>query len=176
MSTSTSALSNAAFGDDPGRWPLPAATTARELWLRAVAAGGQGDDLPRDELAVARERPQGRAPVEDDEQLLVGVVDVERERRRPGRDLEDRGAEVAAARLAADPRAAPAERRRVALLVPVRIMDVGHRRNLREYTRQFPQTRRTRVRRSGTANRPQKDDDPGAGGCTEVVDSLGRRG
>jgi hypothetical protein len=35
-------LTNAAFGDDPGRWPLPAATAPHELWLRAVAAGGQG--------------------------------------------------------------------------------------------------------------------------------------
>ena len=35
-------LAAAAFGDDPGRWPLPAAETARDLWLRAVAAGGQG--------------------------------------------------------------------------------------------------------------------------------------
>lgn len=35
-------LANAAFGADPGRWPLPRATTPRELWLRAVAAGGQG--------------------------------------------------------------------------------------------------------------------------------------
>ncbi len=42
MTTSTPALLEAAFGDDPGRWPLPAATTAHELWLRAVAAGGQG--------------------------------------------------------------------------------------------------------------------------------------
>lgn len=32
----------AAFGEEPGRWPLPAATTPTELWLRAVAAGGQG--------------------------------------------------------------------------------------------------------------------------------------
>jgi hypothetical protein len=32
----------AAFGDDPGRWPLPTATTPEELWLRAVACGGQG--------------------------------------------------------------------------------------------------------------------------------------
>ena len=32
----------AAFGDDPGRWPLPVATTPYERWLRAVAAGGQG--------------------------------------------------------------------------------------------------------------------------------------
>ncbi|MEO3760744.1 hypothetical protein ABGB19_20980 [Mycobacterium sp. B14F4] len=35
-------LANAAFGDDPGRWPLPAATSPREQWLRAVVAGGQG--------------------------------------------------------------------------------------------------------------------------------------
>lgn len=35
-------LVNAAFGDDPGRWPLPDAATPRERWLRAVAAGGQG--------------------------------------------------------------------------------------------------------------------------------------
>jgi len=38
----SSVLSNAAFGDDPQRWPLPAATTPHELWLRAVVAGGQG--------------------------------------------------------------------------------------------------------------------------------------
>jgi hypothetical protein len=35
-------MTDAAFGDQPGRWPLPAATTAHEQWLRAVAAGGQG--------------------------------------------------------------------------------------------------------------------------------------
>jgi hypothetical protein len=35
-------LARAAFGDDPGRWPLPAATTPLETWHRAVAAGGQG--------------------------------------------------------------------------------------------------------------------------------------
>ena len=35
-------LAKAAFGDDPARWPLPAARTAHELWLRAVVAGGQG--------------------------------------------------------------------------------------------------------------------------------------
>ncbi|TRW79889.1 hypothetical protein FK535_21380 [Mycolicibacterium sp. 018/SC-01/001] len=32
----------AAFGSDPGSWPLPAARTPEGLWLRAVAAGGQG--------------------------------------------------------------------------------------------------------------------------------------
>lgn len=36
------ALTAAAFGDEPGRWPLPAATNPRQRWLRAVAAGGQG--------------------------------------------------------------------------------------------------------------------------------------
>lgn len=35
-------LTRAAFGDDPGRWPLPGASTPHERWLRAVAAGGQG--------------------------------------------------------------------------------------------------------------------------------------
>ncbi len=32
----------AAFGGQPGRWPLPTATTPHQCWLRAVAAGGQG--------------------------------------------------------------------------------------------------------------------------------------
>jgi hypothetical protein len=31
-----------AFGSQPGRWPLPTAGTPRQLWLRAVGAGGQG--------------------------------------------------------------------------------------------------------------------------------------
>jgi hypothetical protein len=35
-------LANAAFGNDPGRWPLPAAATPHAQWLRAVVAGGQG--------------------------------------------------------------------------------------------------------------------------------------
>ncbi|GAC1651216.1 MAG: hypothetical protein NVS4B6_27200 [Mycobacterium sp.] len=35
-------LADAAFGDEPRRWPLPPASMPRELWLRAVAAGGQG--------------------------------------------------------------------------------------------------------------------------------------
>ncbi|WP_102142286.1 hypothetical protein [Mycobacterium hubeiense] len=38
----TAVLEDAAFGDDPGRWPLPAAATPHDVWLRAVAAGGQG--------------------------------------------------------------------------------------------------------------------------------------
>jgi hypothetical protein len=43
MSDATAdALFAAAFGVEPGRWPLPAARTAQQAWWRAVAAGGQG--------------------------------------------------------------------------------------------------------------------------------------
>lgn len=35
-------LADAAFGAAPQLWPLPTAGSARERWLRAVAAGGQG--------------------------------------------------------------------------------------------------------------------------------------
>jgi hypothetical protein len=37
-----SELAAVAFGDQPGRWPLPAAKTPHQQWLRAVGAGGQG--------------------------------------------------------------------------------------------------------------------------------------
>ncbi|MGE0216477.1 hypothetical protein [Mycolicibacterium sp.] len=40
--TAPALLEDAAFGADPGRWPLPAAQTPQQRWLRAVAAGGQG--------------------------------------------------------------------------------------------------------------------------------------
>jgi hypothetical protein len=35
-------LAAAAFGNQPQSWPLPTATTPNQLWLRAVASGGQG--------------------------------------------------------------------------------------------------------------------------------------
>lgn len=56
-------LSNAAFGDDPQRWPLPRGETPHELWLRAVAAGGQGryGSALADLAAVVR--LQGTGPV-----------------------------------------------------------------------------------------------------------------
>jgi len=38
----TATLAAAAFGATPQQWPLPAAHTGHEVWLRAVAAGGQG--------------------------------------------------------------------------------------------------------------------------------------
>lgn len=38
----SSTLIGAAFGDDPGRWPLPSAQSSSQMWLRAVAAAGQG--------------------------------------------------------------------------------------------------------------------------------------
>jgi hypothetical protein len=58
--TSTT-VTAAAFGGDPGRWPLPAAKSPDELWLRAVVAGGQGHYCSaRADLAVLRRRqPSG---------------------------------------------------------------------------------------------------------------------
>ena len=58
--TSTT-LTAAAFGGDPGRWPLPAAKSPDELWLRAVAAGGQGHySSARGDLAALRRlQPSG---------------------------------------------------------------------------------------------------------------------
>ena len=55
------ALSAAAFGDEPGRWPLPEATSPRQRWLRAVAAGGQGRyaSAAADLTALLREVPTG---------------------------------------------------------------------------------------------------------------------
>ena len=61
MSSTVSALSAVAFGADPGRWPLPSATDPDELWLRAVAAGGQGRYASaRADLAeLAQQRAEG---------------------------------------------------------------------------------------------------------------------
>ncbi|WP_406816961.1 hypothetical protein [Mycobacterium sp. M23085] len=55
-------LAAAAFGDKPGGWPLPAARTPAQLWLRAVAAGGQGRyGAAFGDLAVLRRSaPAGR--------------------------------------------------------------------------------------------------------------------
>lgn len=55
-------LAAAAFGDQPGAWPLPTAVTLDELWLRAVAAGGQGryGSAYRDLAALRRSVPAGR--------------------------------------------------------------------------------------------------------------------
>ncbi|WP_442931532.1 hypothetical protein [Mycobacterium sp. 050128] len=55
-------LAAAAFGDQPALWPLPAARTPSELWLRAVAAGGQGryGSAYRDLAVLRRDRPAGR--------------------------------------------------------------------------------------------------------------------
>jgi hypothetical protein len=61
-SSGESNLLAAAFGDRPGRWPLPVATTPDQLWLRAVAAGGQGryGSAYADLDALLRATPSGR--------------------------------------------------------------------------------------------------------------------
>jgi hypothetical protein len=55
-------LCSTAFGDRPGRWPLPSAATPHQLWLRAVGAGGQGRyGSARNDLAtLLRSKPSGR--------------------------------------------------------------------------------------------------------------------
>ena len=55
-------LADAAFGDQPGSWPLPTATTPHELWLRAVACGGQGryGSAYRDLAVLRHSGPAGR--------------------------------------------------------------------------------------------------------------------
>lgn len=55
-------LADAAFGDRPADWPLPSATTPDQLWLRAVAAGGQGryGAAYRDLAALRRTAATGR--------------------------------------------------------------------------------------------------------------------
>jgi len=55
-------LADAAFGTDPGRWPLPAARNADEMLLRAVAAGGQGrySSAHADLAELLRREPRGR--------------------------------------------------------------------------------------------------------------------
>jgi hypothetical protein len=57
-----SSLTAAAFGNQPGRWPLPTAGTPEQLWLRAVAAGGQGryGSAHSDLATLLREVPAGR--------------------------------------------------------------------------------------------------------------------
>lgn len=55
-------FTDAAFGSDPGRWPLPPARSPGDLWLRAVAAGGQGRyGAARADLGeLFRREPTGR--------------------------------------------------------------------------------------------------------------------
>lgn len=61
-STIDATLAAAAFGNQPQSWPLPTATTPRQLWLRAVASGGQGryGSAYRDLAALRRSGSGGR--------------------------------------------------------------------------------------------------------------------
>lgn len=60
--TIESDLAATAFGDQPGRWPLPSAGTPGQLWLRAVGAGGQGryGSARNDLTTLLRSAPGGR--------------------------------------------------------------------------------------------------------------------
>ena len=61
-STIERTLAAAAFGNHPESWPLPTATTPNQLWLRAVASGGQGryGSAYRDLAVLRRCVPAGR--------------------------------------------------------------------------------------------------------------------
>jgi len=61
-SRGASSLAAVAFGPEPGRWPLPPPRDADELWLRAVAAGGQGrySSAEADLSLLLRGRPDAR--------------------------------------------------------------------------------------------------------------------
>ncbi|MGE2729899.1 hypothetical protein ACQI4F_10495 [Mycolicibacterium vaccae] len=63
MSTAVTAeLADAAFGGTPAGWPLPAADAPHDLWMRAVAAAGQGRYAAAlaDLATVLRRTPTGR--------------------------------------------------------------------------------------------------------------------
>ncbi len=62
MTTTTTSLAEAAFGPHPDLWPLPPATSQRDRWLRAVAAGGQGryGSAMADLGELCRTAPPGR--------------------------------------------------------------------------------------------------------------------
>jgi hypothetical protein len=61
-SSGESDLLAAAFGTAPGSWPLPAARTPYQHWLRAIAAAGQGryGSAYADLTALTRTTPAGR--------------------------------------------------------------------------------------------------------------------
>lgn len=54
-----SELFDAAFGSNPGRFPLPAATDSRESWFRSVALAGQGR-YSAAEVELRRHRPHSQ--------------------------------------------------------------------------------------------------------------------
>ncbi len=55
MNSVSQTLASAAFGAEPGHWPLPSASDPSERWLRAVAAAGQGYyGCAHSELAAVR--------------------------------------------------------------------------------------------------------------------------
>lgn len=62
VSTAVDVLQSAAFGANPGLWPLPSAGDPTSTWLRAIALGGQGRyALGRAELdSLENTLPAGR--------------------------------------------------------------------------------------------------------------------
>ncbi len=58
--SSAAALYDAAFGAEPGRYPLPPAASMQSRWWRAVALGGQGRYAAAEtELTIILRQPEG---------------------------------------------------------------------------------------------------------------------
>jgi hypothetical protein len=101
------------------------------VWLstrvRALPSGRAGDDLTRLERALRPVRPgQRRTAGDHHQQLLVRVVGVQREGGGARRQLEQRGTQLAGARLVSEAGPTPPKRRLVALGLPIRLEQVRH--------------------------------------------------
>lgn len=95
---SASALQAAALGDAVDRWPLTSAVTPVELWLRAVAAGGQGRyACAHADLALLRRQRLPGSPLPSLAHSTTGSL-----LRQLGWHLRARGWDGLALRLACD--------------------------------------------------------------------------
>ena len=91
-------------------------------WCVPRRPAGNATTSPARELALAVTGPQGRRAREHDQQLLVGVVGVQRRHAAAGIDLVERRAELLGAGRCAHPLAAQARQ----LGLPLRAQDVRH--------------------------------------------------
>src|SRR5205085_5601138 len=94
--------------------------------MRTAPAARESNNLPGRERALAVERSQRRRAGQHDKQLLVRVMNVEREARCARLELEHGRTELLAACLAPHTGPSPTERRFVLLGVPLRLEDVRH--------------------------------------------------
>ena len=95
-------------------------------WWAPSRPRGEGEDVAWLELAPVAVGAHAGRPISTSEQLFLGEVVVVGVRRLAGRDLPDACAEPLGLELPADARALRPEARMDALLVELRLEDVGH--------------------------------------------------